>query len=89
MRQNAAARIVGLRLLHGREIDVPLYAFSTSLTQGGVATGARRLARRLAHPARPWSWTTAARATWTRSRRRRARTTSWRRVVPFLKRSAR
>jgi pimeloyl-ACP methyl ester carboxylesterase len=45
VRQNAAARIVGLRLLHGDEIDVPLYAFSTSLTKGAVARGARRLAR--------------------------------------------
>jgi hypothetical protein len=45
VRQNAAARIVGLRLLHGRDIDVPLYAFSTSLTRGAVARGARRLAR--------------------------------------------
>lgn len=45
LRQNAAARVVGLRLLHGREIDVPLYAFSTSLTSGAVARGARRLAR--------------------------------------------
>jgi len=44
LRQNAAARIVGLRLLHGTEIDVPLYAFSTSLTSGAVARGARRLA---------------------------------------------
>jgi hypothetical protein len=44
VRQNAAARIVGLRLRHGREIDVPLYAFSTSLTKGAVARGARRLA---------------------------------------------
>jgi pimeloyl-ACP methyl ester carboxylesterase len=43
VRQNAAARIVGLRLLHKRGIDVPLYAFSTSLTQGRVAMGARRL----------------------------------------------
>jgi hypothetical protein len=45
VRQNAAAKIVGLRLLHGKEIDVPLYAFSTSLTKGAVASGARRLAR--------------------------------------------
>jgi hypothetical protein len=43
LRQNAAARIVGLRLLHGRQIDVPLYAFSTSLTKGAVARGALRL----------------------------------------------
>jgi hypothetical protein len=45
LRQNAAARIVGLRLLHGRQIDVPLYAFSTSLTKGAVARGALKLAR--------------------------------------------
>jgi pimeloyl-ACP methyl ester carboxylesterase len=45
LRQNAAARIVGLRLTHGPEIDLPLYAFSTSLTKGAVARGARRLAR--------------------------------------------
>jgi hypothetical protein len=44
LRQNAAARIVGLRLLHGRQIDVPLYVFSTSLTKGAVARGALRLA---------------------------------------------
>jgi hypothetical protein len=45
LRMNAAARVVGLRLLHGDEIDVPLYAFSTSLTRGAVARGAVRLAR--------------------------------------------
>jgi hypothetical protein len=50
LRQNAAARIVGLRLLHGSEIDVPVYAFSTSLTEGAVARGARRLARRAPIP---------------------------------------
>jgi hypothetical protein len=44
LRMNAAARIVGLRLMHGRKIDVPLYAFSTGLTDGNVARGARRLA---------------------------------------------
>jgi hypothetical protein len=52
LRQNAAARIVGLRLEHGREIDVPLYAFSTSLTEGAVARGARRLARMAPIPRR-------------------------------------
>jgi hypothetical protein len=30
---------------HGREIDLPLYALSTSLPQGRVARWARRLAR--------------------------------------------
>ncbi|HEX5896547.1 MAG TPA: hypothetical protein VFY47_09480 [Thermoleophilaceae bacterium] len=46
LRQTAAARFLGLRLLHGRRIDLPLYAFSTALTHGGVARGARRLVRR-------------------------------------------
>jgi hypothetical protein len=46
LRENAAARYLGLRLTHTREIDVPLYAFSTSLTKGNVARGARRLVRR-------------------------------------------
>jgi hypothetical protein len=45
LRMNKAARIVGLRLLHGDEIDVPLYAFSTGLTEGNVARGAFRLTR--------------------------------------------
>ena len=40
-----AARFLGLRLRHGRQIDVPLYAFSTGLTRGAVARGARRLVR--------------------------------------------
>jgi hypothetical protein len=44
LRQTPAARFLGLRLLHGRRIDVPLYAYSTDLTEGGVARGARRLA---------------------------------------------
>ena len=42
---NEAARILGLRLEHGREIDLALYAFSTDLTKGRVARGARKLAR--------------------------------------------
>ena len=44
LRQTAAARFLGLRLRHGRRIDVPLYAYSTDLTAGRVARGARRLA---------------------------------------------
>ncbi len=44
VRQNAAARYLGLRLEHASQIDVPLYAFSTGLTRGAVARGARRLA---------------------------------------------
>jgi hypothetical protein len=31
--------------MHGEDIDVPLYAYSTDLTEGAVARGARRLAR--------------------------------------------
>jgi hypothetical protein len=46
LRQTAAARLLGLRLQHGRQIDVPLYAFSTALTEGRVARGAKRLVRR-------------------------------------------
>jgi pimeloyl-ACP methyl ester carboxylesterase len=44
VRQNAAARYLGLRVEHASQIDVPLYAFSTGLTRGAVARGARRLA---------------------------------------------
>jgi hypothetical protein len=40
-----AARYLGLRLKHGRRIDVPLYAYSTDLTEGAVARGARRLVK--------------------------------------------
>jgi hypothetical protein len=46
LRRTAAARYLGLRLRHGRRIDVPLYAFSTAMTKGRVARGARRLVRR-------------------------------------------
>jgi hypothetical protein len=46
MRRTPAARFLGLRLMHGHEIDVPVYAFSTALTRGRVARGARRLVRR-------------------------------------------
>jgi hypothetical protein len=45
MRQTPAARYLGLRLTHGRQIDLPLYAYSTDLTEGRVARGARRLVR--------------------------------------------
>jgi hypothetical protein len=45
LRMNAAARFLGLRLEHGREIDLPLYAYGTDLSNGRVARGARRLAR--------------------------------------------
>jgi hypothetical protein len=44
LRQTPAARFLGLRLLHGKRINVPVYAYSTDLTDGRVARGARRLA---------------------------------------------
>jgi hypothetical protein len=44
LRQTPAAKFLGLRLRHGRRIDTPLYAYSTDLTDGRVARGARRLA---------------------------------------------
>jgi hypothetical protein len=46
LRQTAAARYLGLRLTHGGQIELPLYAFSTAMTRGRVARGARRLVRR-------------------------------------------
>jgi pimeloyl-ACP methyl ester carboxylesterase len=46
LRETAATRYLGLRLMHGDEIDGPLYAYSTDLTDGRVARGARRLARK-------------------------------------------
>jgi hypothetical protein len=46
LRRTPAARFLRLRLQHGRQIDVPLYAFSTALTEGRVARGAKRLVRR-------------------------------------------
>jgi hypothetical protein len=45
LRMNTAARYLGLRLRHGRDIDLPLYAYGTDLSNGRVARGARRLAR--------------------------------------------
>jgi hypothetical protein len=46
VKQTPAARYLGLRLMHLHEINVPLYAFSTGLTDGKVAKGALRLAVR-------------------------------------------
>ena len=45
LRMTPAARFLGLRLEHAKRIDVPLYAYSTDLTDGDVARGARRLVR--------------------------------------------
>jgi hypothetical protein len=40
-----AARLLGLRLRHAKRIRLPLYAFQSDLTDGGVLRGARRLKR--------------------------------------------
>jgi len=40
---NPVARYLGLRLTHLRQITTPLYAFQTSISQGGVLAGANRL----------------------------------------------
>lgn len=46
MRMTKAARRLGLRLEHTRQIKVPLYALETSLTHGNVLKGARALIAR-------------------------------------------
>jgi hypothetical protein len=46
LRRTPATRLLGLRPLHARRIDVPLYAYETDLTGGRVARGARALVRR-------------------------------------------
>jgi hypothetical protein len=45
LRMTPAARLLGLRLHHGRRIRLPLYAYGTALTRGRVAAGAQRLER--------------------------------------------
>jgi hypothetical protein len=45
-RANPAQRLLGVRAVHGRDLDVPIYAFETSLGAGRVLAGARALARR-------------------------------------------
>jgi pimeloyl-ACP methyl ester carboxylesterase len=46
MKQNDVADFLGLRLKHTKRIDVPIYAFQTDLTDGGVLSGARALVKR-------------------------------------------
>jgi len=46
LRPTAITRRLGLRPFHAREIDVPLYAYGTDLTNGRVERGARSLASR-------------------------------------------
>jgi pimeloyl-ACP methyl ester carboxylesterase len=46
LRENAVARYLGLRLMHTRRVDLPLYALQTDLTHGHVLRGARRFIER-------------------------------------------
>jgi hypothetical protein len=46
LRRNRVANLLDLRLWHTRRVDVPLYAFQTSLTDGDVLRGAERFVRR-------------------------------------------
>ena len=52
LRRTAAARMLKLRPVHTRRVDVPLYAFQTDLTQGRVLRGARRYITRSRIPRR-------------------------------------
>jgi hypothetical protein len=45
LERTPATRLLGLRPMHANTIDVPLYAYETDLTGGGVARGARSLVR--------------------------------------------
>ena len=42
------AKYLGLRLTHTDEIDIPIYAFQTDLTNGAVLKGAERLVKKAA-----------------------------------------
>ncbi len=50
LRGTAQATRLNLRLLHLRDVDVPLYAFQTDLTDGGVLRGVRTFIRRSRSP---------------------------------------
>ncbi|MGH2924766.1 MAG: hypothetical protein ACRDK1_02210 [Solirubrobacterales bacterium] len=54
LRQNDVARYLGLRLMHAKQVDLPLYALQTALTNGGVLRGARAFIAR-ARTTRPES----------------------------------
>ena len=49
---NPAQHVLGLRATRGRAVDVPIYAFETSLGKGRVLAAARALARRAGVPDR-------------------------------------
>jgi hypothetical protein len=51
-RRNRAQRVLGVRAIHGRDLEAPIYAIETSLGAGRVLTGARALARRADIPRR-------------------------------------
>jgi pimeloyl-ACP methyl ester carboxylesterase len=48
LRRNRVTKFLDLRTWHARKVDVPLYAFQTSLTGGDVLRGARRFVKRSA-----------------------------------------
>ena len=86
LQQTPAARSSACASLHAKQIDVPLYAYSTSLTEARWPRGAQLLAKlsriRAAHRGRR----SQAPATWIRSRRRPDTNRFLKTVVPFLKR---
>jgi pimeloyl-ACP methyl ester carboxylesterase len=50
--ENAAAKYLGLRLEHAKQVDLPLYAIQTSLTDGGVLKGAKSFIKLSRSPAK-------------------------------------
>jgi hypothetical protein len=45
LKPTPAARVLGVRVRHARDVNVPLFAFGTDFTQGRVIDAARRFAR--------------------------------------------
>ena len=45
MRENDVADFLGLRLMHARQVDLPLYAIATDLAGAHVLDGARNFIR--------------------------------------------
>ncbi len=48
LRKNDVTKFLGLRTWHTKQVDVPLYSFQTSLTNGNVLRGAREFVKRSA-----------------------------------------
>ena len=87
MKRNDVARFLGLRLEHTRQIDVPIYAFETTLTDGDVLRGAKRLVKRAKTTRAPVDagrGRAAGRATSIRSPRPRDRNEFLKTLVAFL-----